>query len=185
MLYLLLFVLQEGHESAESTGFSSPFEVNTGLFVWTWVVFIILFFLLRKYAWPPIVRLTEEREQTIRRQLDEAEQMNADAKATLEEHKKLLARSKDEAHQLITEAKTLAEKERERLLAKARDEHGEMLKRAKQEIDAERDKALVELRREAIDLSLAAASKLIQQRLEGEGDRKIVEDYLSTLEEQR
>ncbi|KPJ92723.1 MAG: hypothetical protein AMS18_06755 [Gemmatimonas sp. SG8_17] len=184
MLHTLLSVLQE-HGSAESTGFSSPFEVNTGLFVWTWLIFIILFFLLKKYAWPPIVRLTEEREQTIRRQLDEAEQLNADAKATLEEHKKLLAQSKSEAHQLITEAKTLAEKERERLLTKARDEHGEMLQRAKQEIDAERDKALVELRREAIDLSLAAASKLIRQRLESEGDRKIVEEYLSTLEEQR
>lgn len=182
MLYALLTVLQESHGSAE--GFASPFEVNFGLFFWTWVVFITLFFVLKKFAWPPIVRLTEEREHTIKRQLDQAEQMNTDAKTTLEEHRKLLASAKDEAQQLVAEAKSLSEKERERLLAKTREEQDGLLERAKLEIAAERERAVAELRREAVDLSLAAAGKLIQQRLEGDADRKIVEEYLNTLEGQ-
>lgn len=182
MLYALFAVLQESHGSAE--GFDSPFEVNFGLFFWTWVVFIVLFFVLKKFAWPPIVRLTEEREQTIKRQLDQAEQMNSDAKAALEEHKELLASAKDEAQKLIAEAKSFAETERDRLLAKTREEQEDMLERAKLEIAAERERAVAQLRREAVDLSLAAASKLIQQRLESEADRKIVEEYLNTLEEQ-
>ena len=49
----------------------SPFEVNFGLFFWTWAVFIALFFILKKFAWPSILRATEERERAIERQLGE------------------------------------------------------------------------------------------------------------------
>ncbi len=188
MLYTLLAVLQEhgaeaGAHGAE--GFSSPFEVNFGLFFWTWVVFLSLVFLLKKFAWPPIVRLTEERENTIQKHLDEAERANAEAKETLEQHKQLMDSSKEEARALVAEAKDLAEKERERLLAKTREEQEEVLARAKREIEAERERAIAELRRETVDLSLAAASKLIEARLEKEADRKIVEDYLNAIGESR
>ena len=164
-------------------GLQGPFKPEPGLIIWTWLVFIILFFLLRKYAWPPIVRLTEERERLIAKQLEEAGQANADAKAALEEHKKLLSGAKDEAHKLINEAKGLAGKEREHLLAQAREGQQQVLERAKREIAAERERAVAELRRTAVDLSLAAASKLIEQRLDSKADRKIVEEYLDTLED--
>lgn len=181
-MMLLIRLLQEGHGGAEGGG--SPFTLEPGLIVWTWIVFIALFFLLRKFAWPHIVRATEERERTIRKQLNEAERLNGEAQAKLEEHYKLLAASKDQAHQLVNEAKALGEQEREQLLARTREEQEEMLERVKREIAAERERVVAELRREAVDLSLAAASKLIQRRLEGEDDRRIVEEYLAALEEQ-
>jgi F-type H+-transporting ATPase subunit b len=179
MLFLTR-LLQEEH-GAEGAG--SPFTLEPGLIVWTWIVFIALFLLLRKFAWPHIVRATEERERTIQKQLEEAGRLNSEAQATLEEHNKLLAASKDQAHQLVHEAKVLGEKEREQLLVKTREEQEEMLQRAKREIAAERERAIADLRREAVDLSLAAASKLIQRRLGDEDDRRIVEDYLAALEE--
>jgi len=67
---------------------------------------------------------------------------------------------------------------------KTREEQEQLRDRARREIAAEREKAVLELRREAVDLSLAAATKLIGQRLDSEGDRKIVLDYLGTLESQ-
>ncbi len=169
--------------AATEGGLGGPFALEPGLIIWTWLVFIVLFFLLRKYAWPPIVRLTEEREKLIGKQLKEAERVNTESKAALEEHKQLLAGAKDEAHKLINEAKGLAGKEREHLLAKARDEQQQILERAKREIGVERERAVAELRRTAVDLSLAAASKLIKQRLDSDADRKIVEEYLDTLED--
>lgn len=186
-MYSLLAVLQE-HGAADSHGgggFDSPFQVNPGLIIWTWIVFISLFFLLKKFAWPPIVRLTEERERTIQKQLDDADRANTEAKETLEQHKQLMASSKEEARALVAEAKELAEKERERLLAKTREEQDGILERAKREIETERERAIAALRKETVDLSLAAASKLIEARLEGEADRKIVEDYLNALGENR
>ena len=187
MLYTLLAVLQE-HAPAESHGgggFDSPFQVNPGLIIWTWLVFISLFFLLKKFAWPPIVKLTEERERTIQKQLEDAERANTEAKETLEQHKQLMASSKEEARALVTEAKEMAEKEREQLLAKTREDQEGILERAKREIEAERERAVAILRQETVDLSLAAASKLIEARLGSEADRKIVEDYLGALEENR
>ncbi len=77
MLATLLALVQEDGGG----GLQGPFKPEPGLIIWTWLVFIILFFLLRKYAWPPIVRLTEERERLIAKQLAEAGQANADAKA--------------------------------------------------------------------------------------------------------
>ena len=56
--------------------------------------------------------------------------------------------------------------------------------RARRDLAAERDRAIADLRREAVDLSLAAAGRLIGQRLEGDADRKLVLDYLGTLESQ-
>jgi F-type H+-transporting ATPase subunit b len=83
---------------------------------------------------------------------------------------------------MVLEARQLAEKERAVAMEKTKQEQEELLARARREIAAERDRAVAELRREAVDLSLAAASKLVGQRLDGDADRKIVLDYLATLD---
>lgn len=179
MLGLIALVQEaEGHVP----GPASPFEVNFGLFFWTWLVFFALLYLLKKFAWPPLVKATVEREQRIEAQLAEAERRNKEAQALLEEHKRLLEESRSKAHAIITEAKSFAEKERVAALEKTRQEQEELLARALRDISAERDRAVEDLRREAVDLSLAAASKLIGQRLDSETDRKIVQEYLAGLD---
>ncbi len=177
----LLALLQE----AEQHGPASPFEPEFGLIFWTLLIFGVLFFVLKKYAWPPIVAATEERERKIAHQLEQAERMNAESQAALEEHKKLLAGAKDQASALMSEAKIVAEKEREGLLAKTRQDQEQMLDRAKREIAAEREKAIAELRQAAVDLSLAAASRLIDSNLDDAANRKLVVDYLDSLEPNR
>lgn len=180
MLTALALLVQEDHGPA---GFSSPFEVNFGLFFWTWVVFIILFWALKRFAWPAILRATEERERKIAAQLEEAETLNAKAQQALEEQQRLLRTARDDAQKLISDAKSLAEKERQDLLAQARQEQEQVLERAKREIDAERERAVADLRREAVDLSLAAASRLLEEKVDGERDRKLVTEYLASLGE--
>jgi F-type H+-transporting ATPase subunit b len=171
--------------AAETGGPASPFEVNFGLFFWTWVVFALLFVLLKKYAWPAILRTTEERERAIAAQLAEAERDRAESAKLLEEHKKLLAEARSSAHQLLVDARSAADKERAHALEKTKQEQEELLDRARREIASERDRAVAELRREAVDLSLAAASKLIGERLDTDTDRKLIERYLATLEQAR
>jgi F-type H+-transporting ATPase subunit b len=179
MLRLLALVQEaEGHAVA---GPASPFEVNFGLFFWTWLVFFALLYVLWKFAWPPLLKATVEREKKIEAQLAEAERRNQEAQALLEEHKRLLEESRSKAHAMITEAKGFAEKERAAALEKTRQEQEELLARALRDIAGEKDRAVEELRREAVDLSLAAASKLLNQRLDSETDRKIVQEYLASL----
>jgi len=172
--------------AAETEGAAGgPFTIEPGLIIWTWVVFIALFLLLRRFAWPAILRTTEERELRIRTQLEEAQRLNAEATSALEEHRTLLAGARQEARQLLIDSKSAAGKERETLLARTREEQEQLLARATKEIAAERERAVAELRREAVDLSLAAASKLIGARLDAAGDRKLVEQYLASLGDQR
>src|SRR6185295_2423071 len=104
------------------------------------------------------------------------------ARILLEEQKKLTAEARNAAQTMLAEAKAVMEKERAAALEKTKAEQEALLERARREILAEQEKAVSELRREAIDLALGAAGRLIGQRLDGDQDRKIVMDYMSKVE---
>jgi F-type H+-transporting ATPase subunit b len=176
----LLALVQEAHAPAGAP--TSPFEVNFGLFFWTWLVFFALLWVLKRFAWPPLLKATVDREKRIQAQLEEAERRNQEAGRLLAEHERLLAETRAQAHSIMAEAKTAAEKERAVAIEKTRQEQEDLLERARRDIAGERDRAVAELRREAVDLSLAAASKLIGERLTSEHDRKIVEEYLANVD---
>ncbi|MEO6055591.1 MAG: F0F1 ATP synthase subunit B [Gemmatimonadales bacterium] len=178
MVYAALLAVQEEHAAG-------PLTVEGGLMIWTVFIFLLLLLVLTKFAWPAVLGAVEAREQALEQQLAEAERNRAEAAKLLEEHKALLVDAKGQAHAIVVEARGLAEKERAVALEKVKQEQEEMLARARREITAERDRAVADLRREAVDLSLAAASKLIGQRLDGEGDRKLVLGYLASLEAQQ
>lgn len=167
--------------ASEAEGSSSPFSLEPGLIVWTWIVFIALFLALRRWAWPALVRATEERERRIQKQVEEAERVNAEAKRLLEEHKALVAGGRAEAQDIVARAKAVAQKERDALLAKGHEEQERLLERARREIAEERDKAVQALRREAVELSIAAASRVVEANLDSEANRRLVVDYLAGL----
>ncbi len=174
---LSLALVQESHAPA-----AGPLTVEGGLMIWTIVVFLLLLAILRKFAWPAILGAVQAREQALERQLDEAARDRAEAAALLAEHKKLVADARGQAHAIIVEARTAAEKERALAAERTRAEQEELLARARREIVAERDRAVADLRREAVDISLAAASKLIGERLGADTDRRLVQEYLATLD---
>ncbi len=183
MLNLILAV--QDHAPAAQEHASGPLTVEGGLMVWTIVVFVLLLAILRKFAWPAILGAVEAREQALERQIAEAARDRAQAAALLAEHQKLIADAKTQAHAIIVEARNVGEKDRALAVEKTKQEQEELLARARREIVAERERAVAELRREAVDISLAAASKLIEKRLDGDTDRKLVLDFLSSLDEQR
>jgi len=183
-LALLLVTGTGGPVFAQETGAGGggPLTVDGGLVIWTLVVFGLLLYVLKRNAWPVLLAAVREREQKLERQLAEAEKNRAEAAALLEEHKRLLAAAKGEAQEILNKAKTVAEKERATLLAKAREEYERLLARARKEIDEEKEKALLALRREAVDLSIAAAAKLLDANLDTEANRRLVTEYLAGLE---
>ena len=176
MLSLVLLLQEPGGEQ----GFT-PFSINSGLIFWTILIFGVLLVVLWRLGWPALLKSVEERERRIQQQLDEAERARAEAARLLEEHKRTIAAARNEAQEMVARARAVAEKERETLLAKAREEYEQLLERARKEIGLEKEKAILELRREAVDLSIAAASKLIDARLDTEANRKLVTEYLETL----
>ncbi len=179
----LVFLAVQDHAPAAQEHASGPLTVEGGLMLWTIVVFLLLLAILKRFAWPAILGAVEAREQALERQLAEAAHDREQAAAMLAEHQKLIAEAKTQAHAIIVEARSVADKDRAHAIEKTKAEQEELLARARREIAAERDRAVAELRRDAVDVSLAAASKLIEKRLDGETDRKLVQDFLVTLDE--
>jgi F-type H+-transporting ATPase subunit b len=162
-------------------GEAGLYDINTGLSFWTLVVFGILVFILGKYAWGPILGAVEARERGIQSALDEAAQRNEEAAGLLAEHKAQLADARRQANELIAEGKAAGEGVRKEIEEKARAEGQAIVERARVEIERERDAAIDALRKESVDLALAAASRLMQENLDQDKDRQLVERYLSEL----
>lgn len=174
-------VQEHAPAAAEHAASSGPFTINGGLILWTLVIFGILLFILAKTAYPAILRQVEEREAKIKQQLEDAAKANADAQKLLADYQGQMAKSKAEAQELLAQGRAAGEKLREEMVNKGRAEQEELLERARREITMERDRALAELRKEAVELSIAAASKVVGRNLDSDADRKLVQEYLSNL----
>lgn len=157
------------------------FDVNLGLSLWTVVIFLALLFMLRRFAWGPILGMVEERETRIRSALDESAAAQNEARKLLEEHKAQLADARRQAGEIVAEGKAAGDRVRKDIEEKARDEAQQILESARREIARERDEAIAQLRKESVDLALAAAAKLMQERMDDSKDRELVMDYLSGL----
>lgn len=155
--------------------------VDGGLMVWTLLVFGAFFLILKRFAWPVVLGAVQAREKALEEQIAQAARDRDDAAALLAQQQQALAEARGQVTRILADAKAAAERERQLGLEKARAEADDLLGRARSEIVAEKERAVVELRREAVDLALAAAGKLIGQRLQGEQDRKLVQEYLTTL----
>ena len=165
----------------EAERVASPFDINGGVIIWTVVIFVVLLGVLYRLGYPALLKMVEERERRIQKQLEDAEKANAEARALLEEHKKQIAAARNEAQDILAKAKSVSQKERETLLAKAREEYDALLSRARKDIDTEKEKAIQALRREAVELSIAAASRVIEANLDTDANRKLVTQFLESL----
>lgn len=157
------------------------FDINTGLSLWALIVFLILLLLLAKFAWGPILSVLEAREQNIRNSIDDAARLRKEASDALDRHRLQLREARHEAQHIIAEAKQAAARLGSEMEAKARQESAAIVQRARREIEVERDAVLEAIRKETVSLALAAASRLVRQRLDAPEDRELVNDYLSSL----
>ncbi|CAA9296506.1 MAG: hypothetical protein AVDCRST_MAG89-163 [uncultured Gemmatimonadetes bacterium] len=163
--------------AAEEGG--GPLAINTALIIWTFLIFGIVLVVLSRTAWPAILGAVEQRETHIRELLEGAERDRAAAAAAAEENRRLLEETRAKAHEAINEARLQGEAMRAEVLATSRREQQEMMERARRDIAAEREGALESVRREAVDLSIRAAEKLVRRTLDGEDNRRLVREYLA------
>jgi F-type H+-transporting ATPase subunit b len=169
---------QEAEHGAASPGLVS---LQFNLMFWTLLIFGILYFILRKWAFGPITAAVEAREKALEEAIEGARRDREAAAKLLEDHRTKLEAARDDAQKLIADGRAVSEKMRQDLLEQTRREQQDILQRARQEIDSEKQKAIAELRREAVDLALAGASKVIETNLDSTKNRQLVEAYLSSL----
>ena len=156
-------------------------DPNYGLMFWVFFVFVGLFFILKFFAFGPILQSVEAREQALEDAINAAKKDREEAARLLAEHRANLDASRGEAQKIIADARVAAERVRTELVEQAHAEQAAMLARARQEIESEKTRAIAELRREAVDLAIAGASKVIEKNLDEASNRALVESFLASV----
>jgi F-type H+-transporting ATPase subunit b len=167
--------------AAETAGGGSLVSLQVNLMFWTLVIFVILYWILKKYAFPAVLGAVEAREKALAEAIEGAKRDREEAAKLLADHRAQIENARNEAQKFIAEARAVSEKSRADLLEKTRQEQQDMLERARRDIGIERDKAIAELRREAVDLAIAGASKVVEQNLDSDKNRKLVDSFLTSL----
>ena len=154
---------------------------NPGLAVWTIVTFILLALVLRRFAWKPLLDALHRREEHIHNSVDRAEQAKQEAERMLRENKQQLALAEQEAHRILSEGRALGEKLKQEIMEKAQQHSRTMIDQAKMEIERDKEAALMQLRGEVANLAIKAVEKILDETLDENKHRKIVDTYLREL----
>jgi F-type H+-transporting ATPase subunit b len=166
----------------EEGGGSPLFSINLGLVIWTWVLFLLTLGVLAWKVFPYIAGGLEERHRKIQEAIDEARRSREEAGGLRDEQRELLEAARREAQEFVDKGKDTADALRKEILADARLQQSNMLEEAKREIQVERDQLVEEVRREAVEISIAAAERLLRTRLDAEENSRLVREYLSELQ---
>jgi len=167
--------------AAEEGGKVNLLSPNGGLMFWTLLIFIVLLVVLSRYAFKPLVAAVEAREAALESAITKAQQDRDAAAKLLAEQQAQLDAARAEAQKFIADGRATSEKLKASMLEETRAQQQELLERAKRDIENEKLRAIGDLRREAVDLALAGASKLIAKNLDDAGNRKLVEDFLASI----
>jgi len=156
-------------------------DIDPGLMIWTIITFFLLLFLLGKFAWRPIIKTLQEREEQIRGSLEQADKARREADVLIAKNNEILAKAEREAQDVVRKAKEEAEKLKTSYQLQAKVETDKMLNTARKEIESEKNAAVVQLRREMADLVVTAAGKVIGSALDGDKHRKVIDDFINEL----
>ncbi|MFW6192927.1 MAG: F0F1 ATP synthase subunit B [Gemmatimonadota bacterium] len=168
--------------AAQEAGGSSVFSLDIGLVIWTWVLFLLTLGILAWKVFPWIAGSLEERQAKIQDAIDEARRDREEARRILEEHREKLAEARREAREILEEGREAGERLREDILDEAREEQEKLLERARREMERERERLRDEIREEAVEISIAAAERLIRSELGSDENRRLVRDYVAELQ---
>jgi F-type H+-transporting ATPase subunit b len=152
-----------------------------GLMFWTLAIFIVLLFILSRFAFKPLVAAVEAREAALEEAITNAKRDREAAAQLLEEQRQQLEAARVEAQRFIADGRATAEKLKASMLEETKAQQNEMLERARRELENEKGRAIAALRREAIDLALAGAGKVISRNLDDAANRMLIEDFLASI----
>lgn len=160
-------------------------SADPGLIFWTIVTFLLLLGILWKFAWNPILGALDARERAIQKTIEDAERLQAEAQAMLEEHQKRMAEAREERNRILDEARQAGEHLKADVLEKARQEAENVLARAHRMIELETEQALLTIRDHAVDLAIHAAERVIERSLSDEDHRRMAREAVTELSQAR
>ncbi|MFM7661578.1 MAG: F0F1 ATP synthase subunit B [Bacteroidota bacterium] len=152
---------------------------DLGLLFWTGLVFCLLLFVLTKFAWKPILKMVNEREQKISEALDLAEKTKAEMQAMQSENEALLKEARAQRDSMLKDAKNVSDKMIEEAKEKAKSEAQKIVNSAKDSINSEKLQAMNELKTHVAGLSLEIAEKIIRTELSSDDKQKALAEKMA------
>lgn len=144
--------------------------------------FILLWILLAKYLFRPVLALLHARDQEIKQTYENAETERARAEELRALYERRIEDVESEVRARIQSAIKQAEDAKDHIITDARTRSEDILRRGQEDLAREREKTLAQIREEVVDLSLSAAGKLIEESLDAERHRKLVTDFIDKIE---
>mgnify|MGYP000929118295 FL=1 len=143
--------------------------------------FLLLIFLVKKYAWGNISSILDERAEKISSDIDGAEEARKKAEELAAKREAELAGSRQEATTILETAKETAEKNKAHILSEANQEALRLKEKAQLEISQNKEEAMNSIKGDVADLTVNLAGKLLSQQLDSEGHRQLIDRYLNEL----
>ena len=154
-------------------------EFSVGLFFWQTVLFIALIFLLRKFAWKPILNAVIEREEKIEGALKAAEEAENKMKELSANNEKILADARVERENILKDGRSIKEKMIADAKSQASTEAEKIITSAKEQINIEKMKAMTEIKNQVADISIEMAEKILRTELkDAKNQKKLIEEVL-------
>ena len=165
--------------AAEGGGFDPMNPLTFGGAIWTWIIFLVALPIIWKVVMGPVANALTERDEHVAKAIASAETASAEAEAARAEVEVKLGEAQADAAKLLAEARERAEAREHEILDQAKQEAASMVESARAAIRAEQDKALATIRTEVVELSLNAASRVLERNVGGEDDRKLVDQLVA------
>jgi F-type H+-transporting ATPase subunit b len=164
-------------EKAESDIFGKALDLG----IWTVVVFLVLLFVLSKYAWGPMLSGLQQREHNIQDALDKAQQAQKEAQALRDQHKREMDKVQEEVRGILDRARTDATRLNEEMIGRARTEIQSERDRLRREIELARDQAVQQLWNQTAQLATLVSAKAIRRQLTPDDHRRLLDEALADL----
>lgn len=178
MNFLLIAIFAES-----SSGRNPLTAVTPGLYIWTIITFLLLFYVLAKFAWKPLLGMLEERENLIKTSLNDAETARKELEKINLESEAIITKARTDAQSILSDGKAAAEKIKDDTVAKAKEEANKIKEEAKLQIKAEKDKAISDIKKEVVDLSISVAEKLINKNISEQDNSSLIEESLKEIKQ--
>jgi len=157
-------------------------QPDPGLYIWTILTFLVLVAALAKFAWRPLLDALERRQDSIRKSLDDAQKAKQELERLHVESQKILAQARTEADQILSNTRSDANRFREELKQKAQSEAAGIVKNAERQIEMETARAIQQIRTEAVEISVAIASKILERNVSKEDNERLIEETFKQIE---
>jgi F-type H+-transporting ATPase subunit b len=173
--------LEQGGKIDDCQKAPSPILPATNELIWGALSFVILFFLLSRFAYPSLKKGMDNRAEKIRTSIDEADRAKSEAQRILDEYQRQLADARSESARIIEEARQAADRLRQDLKRQAETEVADLRARAQEDIQAQVQRAMADLQARVGELAIELAEKVVERSLDRETNMQLIENYINQV----